>query len=42
MGIMVGFLVYAIYGPIFGLSKVILPAKKPAAAAVHTPATPPR
>jgi type II secretory pathway component PulF len=35
MGVMVGFLVYAIYGPIFGLSKVILPAKKPVAAAVH-------
>jgi type II secretory pathway component PulF len=34
MGVMVGFLVYAIYGPIFGLSKVILPQKgKPAAAA---------
>jgi type II secretory pathway component PulF len=33
MGVMVGFLVYAIYGPIFGLSKVILPAKKPVATA---------
>ncbi len=33
MGIIVGGLVYAIYGPIFGLSKVILPQKKPAAAA---------
>lgn len=36
MGVMVGFLVYAIYGPIFGLSKVILPQKKPVAAA-HAP-----
>jgi len=35
MGVMVGFLVYAIYGPIFGLSKVILPSKKPVAAASH-------
>lgn len=34
MGIMVGFLVYAIYGPIFGLGKVILPKKKPVAAAI--------
>jgi type II secretory pathway component PulF len=33
MGVLVGFLVYAIYGPIFGLSKVILPKKKPVAAA---------
>ena len=33
MGVMVGFLVYAIYGPIFGLSKVILPKSKPGAAA---------
>lgn len=32
MGVMVGFLVYAIYGPIFGLSKVILPKAKPVAA----------
>jgi len=37
MGTLVGFLVYAIYGPIFGLSKVILPHKKPAAAAVSHP-----
>jgi type II secretory pathway component PulF len=33
MGVMVGFLVYAIYGPIFGLSKVILPKTKTPAAA---------
>lgn len=34
MGVIVGGLVYAIYGPIFSLSKVILPsAKKPAATA---------
>ena len=32
MGIIVGGLVYAIYGPIFNLSKVILPQKKPPAA----------
>lgn len=32
MGIFVGLLVYAIYGPIFNLSKVVLPQKKPAAA----------
>ena len=25
LGLMVGFLIYAIYGPIFGLGKVILP-----------------
>jgi type II secretory pathway component PulF len=37
MGVMVGFLVYAIYGPIFGLSKVVLPAKKPVAAATSHP-----
>jgi len=37
MGVMVGFLVYAIYGPIFGLSKVILPSKKPVAAAASQP-----
>ena len=42
MGVMVGFLVYAIYGPIFGLSKVILPQKKPAAAAHSADAAPPR
>jgi type II secretory pathway component PulF len=35
MGTLVGFLVYAIYGPIFGLSKVILPKKKPVPAAVQ-------
>lgn len=35
MGCIVGFLVYAIYGPIFNLSKVILPAKKAPAAAVQ-------
>lgn len=33
MGSIVGLLVYAIYGPIFNLSKVILPPKKPAATA---------
>jgi len=33
MGLIVGGLVYAIYGPIFNLSKVILPQKKPPAAA---------
>ncbi len=33
MGLFVGFLVYAIYGPIFNLSKVILPKSKPKAAA---------
>ncbi len=33
LGIMVGFLVYAIYSPIFGLGKVVLPKSKPAAAA---------
>lgn len=33
LGLVVGGLVYAIYGPIFNLSKVILPQSKPAAAA---------
>jgi type II secretory pathway component PulF len=34
MGVIVGGLVYAIYGPIFSLSKVILPQKdKPSATA---------
>jgi type II secretory pathway component PulF len=33
MGVIVGSLVYAIYGPIFNLSKVILPKPKPAATA---------
>ena len=42
MGVMVGFLVYAIYGPIFGLSKVILPKKPPAAAQAAGAAAPPR
>ena len=28
LGLMVGFLIYAIYSPIFGLSKVILPDAK--------------
>lgn len=37
MGVMVGFLVYAIYGPIFGLSKVILPKKKPVPTATASP-----
>lgn len=31
MGTIVGFLIYAIYGPIFGLSKVVLPGAKKAA-----------
>ncbi len=31
MGIFVGLLVYAIYGPIFNLTKVVLPQKKPPA-----------
>jgi len=31
MGVFVGFLVYAIYGPIFNLSEVVLPHKKPVA-----------
>ena len=35
MGLIVGSLVYAIYGPIFGLSKVILPHKEPPKAAAH-------
>lgn len=36
MGVFIGLLIYAIYGPIFGLSKVILPktTKKPSAAFV--------
>ncbi len=34
MGTFVGLLVYAIYGPIFNLSKVVLPQKKPVAAQV--------
>ena len=33
LGVMVGFLIYAIYSPIFNLSKVILPQAKGAAAA---------
>ncbi len=38
MGLIVGFLVYAIYGPIFNLSRVILPKKPvPGAAAPHRP-----
>jgi len=38
MGLIVGFLVYAIYGPIFNLSHVILPKKPvPGAAASHHP-----
>jgi len=32
LGLVVGGLVYAIYGPIFNLSKVILPQKAPPAA----------
>ena len=34
LGLMVGFLIYAIYSPIFNLGKVILPKSKPGAAAV--------
>lgn len=37
MGVIVGFLIYAIYGPIFNLSKVILPKSKPAAGAAASP-----
>jgi type IV pilus assembly protein PilC len=39
LGSVVGGIIYAIYGPIFGLSKVILPQKdgKPPAAAVSKP-----
>lgn len=37
LGLVVGALVYAIYGPIFNLSKVILPQSKPAAAAPPAP-----
>jgi len=33
MGVIVGTLVYAIYGPIFSLSKILLPKSRPAAAA---------
>lgn len=39
MGTVVGFLVYAIYGPIFNLSKIILP-KKPGAAVPTAQAAP--
>ena len=39
LGTVVGGIVYAIYGPIFGLSKVILPKGKPKSAAV-APAAP--
>ena len=37
MGLIVGFLVYAIYGPIFNLSKVILPKKAGGAVPVARP-----
>lgn len=37
LGVMVGGIVYAIYGPIFSLSKVILPQAKPAASAPAVP-----
>ena len=37
LGVMVGGIVYAIYGPIFSLSKVILPQSKPGASAPATP-----
>jgi len=37
MGLIVGGLVYAIYGPIFNLSQVILPKKGPPPAAVSAP-----
>ena len=40
MGSLVGFLIYAIYGPIFNLSRVVLP-KKPGAAQT-APANPGR
>ena len=40
LGSVVGGIIYAIYGPIFGLTKVILPAKKPAEATA--PAVPGR
>jgi type II secretory pathway component PulF len=33
LGVMVGFLIYAIYSPIFNLGKVVLPKSKPGAAA---------
>ncbi len=38
MGVFVGFLVYAIYGPIFNLSKVVLPQKKKPGSAQVMPA----
>ncbi len=41
MGTFVGLLVYAIYGPIFNLSRVVLPQKK-APSAQSAPAVPPR
>jgi type IV pilus assembly protein PilC len=37
LGSVVGGIIYAIYGPIFGLSKVILPQTKPAASAPAVP-----
>lgn len=37
LGVLVGGIVYAIYGPIFSLSKVILPKSKPTASAPATP-----
>jgi len=40
MGTFVGLLVYAIYGPIFNLSKVMLPQKKKPPTAIVAPAVP--
>lgn len=37
LGTIVGFIIYAIYGPIFSLSKVMLPETKPGASAPATP-----
>jgi type II secretory pathway component PulF len=37
MGTFVGLLVYAIYGPIFNLSRVVLPSKKPTPAQISNP-----
>jgi type IV pilus assembly protein PilC len=43
LGTMVGLIIYAIYGPIFGLSKVLLPQTKPKdPAAATAPAVPGR
>lgn len=37
LGVVVGGIIYAIYGPIFGLSKVVLPQNKPGASAPAVP-----